>query len=139
MLEAYRMVHRFRVPFSDVDLLRHVNNVAYLRWAEHVRTEYVAEILGEEIGGRHGIILATLQVTYEKVIGYRESVAIGCRVGRIGTKSLDFGHEIWSDDRAVRCATIASTVVAMDYEAAATIAVPGAWRARIAAFEQAAA
>ena len=73
---------------------------------------------------------------YESPIGYREAIAIGARVDRIGTKSFDFQHEIWSDDRALRCATIASTLVAMDYTTNATIAVPDDWRARIGAYER---
>ncbi|GAC1521618.1 MAG: hypothetical protein NVS2B3_17790 [Vulcanimicrobiaceae bacterium] len=55
---------------------------------------------------------------------------------RIGTKSFDFHHEIWSDDRALRCAIIVSTLVAMDYSTKATIVVPDDWRARIAAYER---
>ena len=136
MLEAYRLVNRFRVPFGDIDMLGHANNTAYLRWAETIRTEYSAEILGSFIGGERGMILAKITVTYESAIGYREAIAIGCRVSRIGTKSFDFDHEIWSEDRALRCATVASTVVAMDYTNDATIAVPSDWRDRIATYER---
>lgn len=136
MLADYRLVNRFRVPFSDVDMLGHANNTAYLRWAEAIRTEYLADILGAFIGGERGMILARITVTYESPIGYREPIAIGCRIGRVGTKSFDFDHEIWSDERGIRCATIASTLVAMDYTANATIVVPEDWRTRIAAYER---
>ncbi|GAC1406937.1 MAG: thioesterase family protein [Candidatus Velthaea sp.] len=136
MLEAYRLVTRFRVPFSDVDMLGHANNTAYLRWAEAIRTEYLADVIGEFIGGARGMILTRVTVNYESPIGYREAIAIGARVDRIGTKSFDFQHEVWSEDRAVRCATIASTLVAMDYTSNATIAVPDDWRARIGAYER---
>lgn len=136
MLESYRLVRHFRVPFSDIDMLGHANNTAYLRWAEAIRTEYLADILGAFIGGERGMILARVTVDYESPIGYHEAIAIGARIGRIGTKSFDFDHEIWSEDRAVRCATIASTLVAMDYTNASTIAVPDDWRTRIAAYER---
>ncbi len=136
MLEAYRLRNLFRVPFSDIDMLGHANNTAYLRWAEAIRTEYLADVVGEFIGGERGMILAKITVTYESPIGYREPIAIGARVGRIGTKSFDFDHEIWSDERGVRCATIASTLVAMDYTTNTTIAVSEDWRARIAAYER---
>ncbi len=136
MLEEYRLIHRFRVAFADVDMLQHVNNVAYMRWAEHIRTEYFTDVLGEHIGGTRGMILAKAAIVYENTIAYRESVAVGCRIGRIGTKSFDFAHEVWSDERELRCATISTTLVAINYETNTTIAVPADWRARIAAYER---
>jgi acyl-CoA thioester hydrolase len=135
MLEEYAKVNRFRVVFGEVDMMRHVNNVTYLRWAETSRTEYFAEVLDSRIGGSEGAILARLEIVFERQMAYRERVAIGCRVSRIGTKSFDCMHEIWSEDHGLRCARVVSTMVAMDYETNTTIAVPKAWRERIAAFD----
>lgn len=135
MLEDFRKIERFRVAFADVDMLRHANNLAYMRWAEAARSEYFAEILGEEIGGARGMILASSKIAYEKPLIYREQVALGCRIGRVGTKSFDFLHEIWSVDRDLRAAHIETTLVAIDYASGGTIAVPTQWRTRIAEFE----
>ena len=135
MLEAYRDVRRFRVPFGDVDMLRHVNNVAYLRWAEQMRSDYLLDVIGAESAWTQGMILAKTTIDYERQIAYRENVAMGCRVSRFGTKSFDFAHEVWSDDRGVRCARITTTLVAMDFELGRTIVMPDVWRARITAFE----
>ena len=135
MLELFRKIERFRVAFSDVDMLGHVNNLAYMRWAESMRSEYFAEILGEQIGGRRGMILAQSSIAYEKPLVYRENVAVGARIGRVGTKSFAFLHEVWSIDRDIRCANIETTLVAIDYASGKTITVPDEWRSRIAAFE----
>lgn len=135
LLGGYRKIDRFRIPFADVDMLRHANNLAYLRWAEQSRTEYLAEVMGEDIFGSSGMILAKLSIDYALPLAYREATAIGTRVGRIGTKSFDFEHEIVSDDRGLRAATIHSTVVAFDYNTNATIVVPQRWRDAIARFE----
>jgi acyl-CoA thioester hydrolase len=135
MLESFRYLQRFRVPFADIDRLQHVNHAAYIRWAEQIRCEYFKEILGEEIRGSRGIIMAKIEMTYEVPVAYRERVAIGCRVARIGTKSLDFSYEVWSDDRNLRCTHAVSTLVAIDYGTGATIVVPDDWRAKVAAFE----
>jgi acyl-CoA thioester hydrolase len=135
MLERYRKINRFRVEFADVDMLRHVNNTTYLRWAETARSEYFYDVLGEEIGGGSGMILGKMEVVYELPMFYREFVALGARVSRIGTKSFDFEHEIWSEDRAARCARITTTMVAMDYATNQSVVVPPVWRERIAAFE----
>ncbi len=135
MLEGFRHVTRFRVAFADVDMLRHANNIAYLRWAETTRTEYFADVLGSEITSARGMILVRLAIDYERQLSYREAVAIGCRVSRIGTKSFDFTHEIWSDDAHERTAVVVNTVVANDYDLGRTIAFPDDWRARVLAYE----
>jgi acyl-CoA thioester hydrolase len=135
MLEQFRMVQRFRVPFADCDMLRHVNNAAYILWAEHIRCEYFIDVLEEDFMGERGMILAHLEIYYERPILYRERIAIGCRISRIGNKSFDFICEIWSEDREHRCAHLSSRMVAMNYLTEQTIPVPEAWRERIAAFE----
>ena len=137
MLEGFRLIHRFRVPFCDVDMMRHVNNVAYARWAETMRTEYFGDVLQGSIGGTSGIILARTEIVYERPIAYRESVAVGGRVGKIGGKSFAFETEVWSEEHGVRCATIGCTLVAFDYETQQTIVVPDSWRETIAAYENA--
>jgi len=136
MLEGYRYVHRFRVPFADIDMLRHVNNAAYIRWAEQIRSEYFCEILGEDITSERGMIMAHLTIAYERPVVYREKVAIGCRISRFGTKSFDFAYEIWSEDRDVRVATLSSAMVAMNYALNRSIPVPDEWRAKVRAFEE---
>ncbi|MGP6191556.1 MAG: acyl-CoA thioesterase [Vulcanimicrobiaceae bacterium] len=135
MLQQFRMVQRFRVPFADCDMLRHVNNAAYILWAEHIRCEYFIDVLEDDFMGERGMIMAQLEIVYERPIIYRERVAIGCRISRIGNKSFDFVCEIWSEDQEIRCAHLVSRMVAMNYLTDQTIPVPDAWRDRIAAFE----
>ncbi len=138
MLEAYRYIQHFRVPFADVDMLQHVNNVAYVRWAEQIRSAYFAEILEEHIGGERGIIIVKLEVVYERPLFYRNRVAIGCRVSRIGRKSFDLTYEIWNEGEEARCAHLHTSMVAFNYPANESIVVPDEWRRRVAAFETAA-
>jgi acyl-CoA thioester hydrolase len=95
-------------------------------------------VLEESIGGATGIILARTEIVYERPIAYRERVAVGGRVGKIGGKSFAFDTEVWSEDAGVRCATIGCALVAFDYETQQTIVVPDLWRAKIAAYQNAA-
>jgi acyl-CoA thioester hydrolase len=136
MLAEYRYIQRFRVPFGDVDMLQHVNNAAYVRWAEEIRSSYFGEVLRTEIGGEFGLIIAKLEIVYERQMRHRDSVAIGCRVSRIGRKSFDISYEIWNEADEVRCAHLHTPMVAFDYTMNSTIVVPDVWRERIAAFEK---
>jgi acyl-CoA thioester hydrolase len=126
---------RFPVPFCDVDMLQHVNHAAYVVWAETIRCVYFDQVLKESLSGANGFIMARLVFDYEQPLDYREEVAVGCRIARIGRKSFDFAYEIWSETRQERAARGLSTMVAYNYEAKTSIVVPERWRDIITAYE----
>jgi len=127
-LSDFRHINRFRVPFCDVDMLQHVNHASYVVWAETARCTYFDEVLKESLAGPSGIILVRLEFEYEQPLDYREEVAVGCRISRLGKKSFDFSYEIWSESRQVRAARGLSTMVAYDYEAKQSVVIPERWR-----------
>jgi acyl-CoA thioester hydrolase len=134
-LDEFSSITRFRVPFCDIDMLQHVNNAAYVVWAETARCVYFDEVLGESLTGANGYILAKLEINYERTLEYREHVAIGCRVTRIGNKSFDFLSEMWSETSNQRAAHCLSTMVAFNFETKNSIVVPQKWRELIVAHE----
>jgi acyl-CoA thioester hydrolase len=134
-LTDFRCVIRFRVSYCDVDMLRHVNHASYVVWAETARCDYFADVLKEPLNGKNGMILARLQFEYDQPLDYREEVAVGCRVSRLGRKSFDFAYEIWSETRQLRAAHGVSTMVAYDYQAQSSVVVPERWREIITAYE----
>jgi len=134
-LTDFRCVNRFHVPYCDVDMLHHVNHASYIIWAETARCEYFTEVLKEPLDGTNGMILARLQFEYAQALDYREEVAVGCRISRLGRKSFDFTYEIWSETRQLRAAHGVSSMVAYDYQAQTSIVVPERWRELIAAYE----
>ena len=135
MLEDFRLIDRFRVPYHAIDMMQHVNHAHYIIWAETIRARYIREVLDTEIRGSRGGILAKLVVDYERQMDWDEPVAVGIRVVRFGTKSYDMVHEIWSERTGKRTAVILGTMVAFDYPANKSIVVPAEWRARALAFE----
>ncbi len=136
MLEDFPLISRFQVPFADIDMLRHVNNVAYIRWAETMRSEYFAQVMHGDIHSALGMIQATIDFTYERQLTYREQIAIGCRIPRIGTKSFDFYYEVWSETHGKRAAHGITTVVAFNFVENVSIPVPQMWRDAIATYER---
>jgi acyl-CoA thioester hydrolase len=135
MLDGFPLIMRFSVPFADIDMMQHVNNVAYIRWAETMRGEYFSQVMRTPINGERGMILATNNFTYERQLEYREKIAVGCKIPRIGTKSFDFLYEVWSEDQNQRAASGITTMVAFDFVHNLTIEVPPEWREAIAAYE----
>ena len=134
-LADFRCITRFRVPYCDMDMLQHVNHASYIVWAETARCNYFDEVFKTPLTGSNGMILAKLQFEYEQPLDYREEVAVGCRISRLGRKSFDFAYEIWSETRQLRAAHGVSSMVAYDYQAQTSIVVPERWRELIAAYE----
>jgi len=136
MLDDFPLISRFSIPFGDIDMMRHVNNVAYIRWAEMLRSEYFAQVMHTAINGERGMIQATINFVYQSQLSYRETIVVGCKIPRIGTKSFDFSYEVWSETQGCRAAHGITTMVAFDFVKNQTIAVPPAWRDAIAAYEK---
>jgi len=136
MLEDFPLIMQFSVPFADVDMMQHVNNVAYIRWLETIRAEYFAQVMRTPINGDHGMIQATINFTYERQLSYREQIAVGCKIPRIGNKSFDFYYEVWSETYRQRAAHGITAMVAFDFSSNRTIAVPRTWRESVAAYER---
>jgi len=134
-ISDFRCTMRFRVPFCDIDMLQHVNNTAYVVWAETVRCTYFDEVLGESLVGPCGIILARTEFDYLHPLDYREEVVIGCRIPRIGHKSFDFIYEVWSASRNTMAARGRTVMVAYNNETKTSIAIPDEWREAISNYE----
>ncbi|MGA3035838.1 MAG: thioesterase family protein [Vulcanimicrobiaceae bacterium] len=135
MLEGYRYIDRFRVAFFEIDMLRHTNHIAYIRWTETARCAYFAEVLGEDITGRRGCIAARLEVDYRAPLEYLEKVAVGCRISRFGNKSFDTEYEIWSETHGILAANLYMKCVAYDYTQKKSIPIPDEWRKIVAEYE----
>jgi len=116
-------------------MLQHVNNASYAVWAETARCNYLAEVLKESLASSTAIILARLELDFEQPLDYREEVAVGCRISRLGRKSFDFTYEMWSETRQLRAARGLTPIVAYNYEINASIEIPERWREAINAYE----
>lgn len=116
-------------------MARHVGNAALVVWAETIRSVYFDQVLNEPLAVADGVILARLAFDYQQPLGYREDIAIACRVARMGNKSFDFAYEIWSETNQARAAHGLTTMVAYDYEAKSSIVIPERWREIIVAYE----
>lgn len=134
-MQTYALTYEHEVEFGEIDMLRHVNNVRYAVWAESIRSIYLADVIGEDIWGRRGMIIARHDLHYEAPVRYRDRITVGGRISRIGTKSFDFETGVWVRARKARAFRAVATLVAYDYEAERSIAIPEAWRTKITAFE----
>jgi acyl-CoA thioester hydrolase len=133
-MEGFRFVHPQEVAFRDLDVFGHVNNAVYLTYLENSRIGYMREVLGIESFDDLLVILANVNIDFRSRATLGETLEIGARTSRIGTKSFDLDHEVRAPDGRL-VAAAATTLVAIDYRADETIPVPDGWRERIEAYE----
>jgi acyl-CoA thioester hydrolase len=134
-MEGYRFVLERDVEFRDIDVAGHVNNAVHLTYLETARIRYLIEVLGPQFAYAVSLILARIEVDFRSPGRFPETLEIGARVTRLGTKSFDMEHEVrGGDGRLVLEAS--SVLVAYDYEASAPIEIPEDWRVRLDAYEE---
>lgn len=134
-IDACRYVRPYEVPFRDIDMFQHVNNVAYLTWCEDIRIRYFEDVIGRPVKSDQGMIIVRMEYHFLKQVYYMDNMRIGARTTRLGTKSFDLHYEIYNDTRSERAGWGVSALVAYDYAAKHSIAIPPSWRERMAEFE----
>jgi acyl-CoA thioester hydrolase len=133
-MEGFRFVHQQEATFRDLDVFGHVNNAVYLTYLENARIGYMREVLGIESLDDLLVIVANVNIDFRSRASLGETLEIGARTSRIGTKSFELDHEIRGpEDRLVAAA--ATTLVTFDYRGDSTMPVPDLWRERIEAYE----
>jgi acyl-CoA thioester hydrolase len=133
-VDGYRHVYAQEVAFRDLDVFGHVNNAVYLTYIENARIGYARQVLGIESLEGLLLIVASVKVEFRSRANLGETLEIGSRTTRVGTKSFDLVHEIRSQDGRL-VAEVSTTLVAFDYDADTTMPIPPDWRERIENYE----
>ena len=133
-MDGYRYSRAQDVAFRDIDGLGVVNNAVYLTYIETARLGYMVEVLGIRSLDEVGVIVAKVDIDFRSPAALLETLEVGARIPRVGTKSLDMDHEVrGADGRLV--AEAATVLVSFDYAARAPVPVPDEWRDRIQTYE----
>ena len=81
-------VHTERVRFGDLDAMRHLNNVVFLRYFETARIAYIRSLLPQHDPAhpertQFGLIFAECHINYRSPVYFDEEVAVECSVGEV--------------------------------------------------------
>jgi len=122
-------VHREDVRFSDLDGMGHVNNAVFSTYLEQARLAWFdGEDEGEPMPLRD-VILARTEIDFRSPVGFGETVEIGVRPLRLGTKSFELEYRLQAGGRVV--AEARSVLVGYDYDRGRSVGVPERWRRRL--------
>ena len=119
------------VPFSDVDMMGHVNNARYLTYFEMARTEYLYSKASNLSMGDVGIIIARAEIDYKSPAKWRDELTVNMRTSAVGNSSWAYDYEI-VNEKENRLIAVGKTVqVAYDYKKGSPIALSPEIRARL--------
>ena len=123
--------------WGDHDAFGHVNNLAYLRWSETARVEYLMRIGFWPPLPPAGVgpILASISCDYKHQLTYPDTTYTGARVSRIGNRSFQLQHRVVSKSLDMIVAEVLSTIVVLDYANNKAVPIPEQCRKAIEELE----
>ena len=98
------------IRFADLDILGHVNNVAYMVFFETGRVAFLEQLGRPPRDREHGpnFVLAHVTADYLSELYYPGAVDIGTSLRRVGRTSFHLGHAIFHDRE---CKAIATSII----------------------------
>lgn len=86
-------VHSERVRFGDLDAMRHLNNVVYLRYFETARIAFIRTLLPDHTpadpeGEGFGLIFAEAHINYRSPVQFDEVLDTECAIGEVRRSSF---------------------------------------------------
>ncbi|HYH57638.1 MAG TPA: thioesterase family protein [Thermoleophilaceae bacterium] len=120
-------VHTERVRFGDLDAMRHLNNVVFLRYFETARIAFMRDLFpthdpAHPEATRSGLIFAECHINYRSPVHFDEEVAIECSVGEIRRSAFQVRFTMAVEGRLA--ADGYGWLVGFDYEAQRSSPLP---------------
>jgi acyl-CoA thioester hydrolase len=130
---SWAHTHTERVRFGDLDAMKHLNNVVFLRYFETARINYLNALMDTHDpvnrANGFGFIFASCSIDYRSPAHFDEDVDIRVRPAEIGTKSLKLEFEMAVGERLI--AEGHGILVGYDYESGRTVPLPDALKERL--------
>jgi acyl-CoA thioester hydrolase len=137
LLAGYPVVIEQAVLWGEMDAYRHVNNVAYIRYLENGRVEYMRRIGWPDVEKETGVgpILASLHCRFRRPLTYPDTITIGTRLGTLGEDRFTVRQIIVSHRLGAVAAEGDGTVVTYHHTEHRKAPMPESMRRRILELE----
>jgi acyl-CoA thioester hydrolase len=124
-------VHTERVRFGDLDAMRHLNNVVFLRYFETARIAFIRSLMpahdpAHPESDRFGLIFAECHINYRAPVYFDEEVAVECTIGEVRRSAFQVLFTMRVGERAA--AEGYGWLVGFDYSAEKSSPLPDAFR-----------
>ena len=97
-------VHTERVRFGDLDAMRHLNNVVFLRYFETARIGYLRHVVPEHDpadpqDSGTGVIFAECHIAYRSPVHFDDVLEVHCGIADVARSSFKVTFEMKVGDR----------------------------------------
>jgi acyl-CoA thioester hydrolase len=125
-----------RIDWSDLDVYGHVNNVAYIRYVQTARVQYIMplELIEQYLSQKISIILASTNIQYLSPLFFPGEAMIETSVAFIKNSSFGFSHRIRNTEGQI-VAEAQDVMVYYDFNKNEKVRITDEMRAKIAAIE----
>lgn len=103
--------------FADMDMLRHINNLALAEYHEEARVRFLSEIFGEDLLFRkrnYRLLVAKASYDYLHEAHYPQPLEARVGVARIGNSSFELALALFQEGRCVCLADVVAVHVTDD-------------------------
>lgn len=121
---GWNFCHTVEVRFRDIDMFLHLNNAAYLTYAESARVAYYRSLTGIPDPRDFDMTVARAEVDFRVPVFFGQTIRVYTRASRIGTKSWTLEHEFRESATNEIVATVSTVVVHFDHETGKSKALP---------------
>ena len=119
---TFKLFVPITLRYSDQDPMQHINNCAYAAFVEAARVKLIQQVIDGFDHDGLDFILARVAIDYRKELHFPNTIDVGARLTRLGTKSLSSGYGVFLGDDCV--ATAESVNVFYDMKTRKTVAPP---------------
>ena len=135
-MENFPVKLKLRIDWSELDMLRHVNNITFLKYVQSSRVNYWEQIdlTGLYNNEKKGPMLVSTSIQYLKPLYYPGNVTVQARVEFIKNTSFGIHHQIIDDNNEV-AAEAHDVAVIFDFNINSKIPFPDSLRQKIEEIE----
>ena len=131
----FRTTTEIQKRFNDMDCFQHINNVCQQMYFDVAKSEFLAATLqGDAKVDRMRVLTVATNTSYLAQVRFDDVTYVTTECEKIGNKSFTLLQRIY-DRREGANPTIKtesrSVMVAFDFEAQESVAVPDEWRERL--------
>lgn len=132
-LDDYRYFHTIETRWMDNDVYGHVNNVVYYSYFDTTANHFLITQAGLDIHTAEdvGFVVAS-SCQYHSPIEYPDTIKVGLRVNKLGSKSVEYGLGIFRNDEIQASASGNFTHVFVNRASGQPVTIPASIKEQLA-------
>ncbi len=121
-----------QVRFSDIDMLRHVNNIVLQQYYDLGKIDYFRNVVGmPAIWTEEAFIVVSTKVDFIEEVRMDDKIVVETSITKIGTKSLTFHQDMVDFTTRKVKSRNESVMVAFDLNQRVSMEIKPQWRQSI--------